>query len=81
MQPFTYKFGGIVYDAFAEHFTVEAYNRYRITLENGSVNIMPTGIGGPGLIIWVQSRTPGEIKYAPGLIQAIGEGLERARIY
>jgi hypothetical protein len=81
MQLFTYEYDGIVYDAFAEHYTVEMYNRYRIIHENRTVVIAPTGTPIPGMIIWIQVNKPEEIIYAHGLIQAMGEGLERARIY
>jgi hypothetical protein len=57
------------------------HNRYRITFDDGYAIITPSGIPGTGMVIWVQSNKPGETIYPHELIQAIGEGLEEARIY
>jgi hypothetical protein len=82
MQAFTYTFLDQVYNAFADHHTEGGYNRYRITIEGGSLAIAPSGIlGAGGLTMWVQSNKPGETIYPHDLIQSLGDVLENGRIY
>jgi hypothetical protein len=81
VQSFQYIYKDQVQDASADHFTENGYNRYKISFEGGYAVVAPSGIPGTGTVIWVQSNQPGDTIYPHELIQAIGEGLEEARIY
>ncbi len=81
MQHFTFEYNGTVGDAIVEHYTEDFYNRYRITLEDDLVIIAPTNIAGMNMVIWIQVTKRGDKIFPHELVQALGQGLEDARIY
>jgi hypothetical protein len=82
MQRFSYSYQGQIQEAFSEHFTENGYNRYLITLSNGSsLVITPAGIPGSSGIIWLQSTQREDIVYSHDLIQALGDGIEEERLF
>jgi hypothetical protein len=79
MKTFTYQYNGENFQSLVEYYMEGQDHRYRVQIgENFSV-IVPSGFPGPNnSIVWVQSHKGNEIVLDHGLVQAIGEGLERS---
>jgi hypothetical protein len=81
MEPFTYQYKGESYNSHAAYIVDGSCKLYHVTSGNGlEFNIEPSEIPAPnGKIIWVQSNKTFEKIQPHELVQAVGEGLERAK--
>jgi hypothetical protein len=79
MHSFTYQYEGESFYSTVTLYYEDGYPRCKVFLPDGlPITIAPSGI--PGLnrkIIWVQSNKPGETIQPHGLVQAIGEEIEK----
>ena len=79
MHSFTYQYKGESFYSTVILYYEDGNPRYQVSLPDGfPLVIVPSGI--PGLnrkIIWVQSNKPGQIIQPHGLVQAIGEEIEK----
>jgi hypothetical protein len=81
MRSFTYQYQGQILHSIADNYIVDGYNRYRVSLDGGYCVIAPSGYPGPdGSIIWVQQNYYGEFILPNELLQALGQGIEKARL-
>ena len=82
MQLFTYHFNGVILKSVAYSFLENDFLFFRVIISEGSeCTIASSGIPDTeNKTIWVQSHRSGETVLAHDLIQALGEGIERAGI-
>lgn len=81
MKDFTYTYQGKIVHSEVDYFIDRGAHRYRVKVpESDSYCVIsPSGFPGAGnMIIRVQSVKPGEIVQPHDLIQAMGEGIEKA---
>lgn len=80
MLPFTYQYNGESFDSQAIYYQEDGYRRFRVVVPDGREFIIaPAGIPGKnGAVIWGQPVKPGEENLAHELVQAMGEGVEKA---
>jgi hypothetical protein len=80
MQLFTYHYMDEIRKSVAYSFLENGRPYFRVLINDGlECTIASSGIPDPeNKTIWVQSHKPGETVLAHDLIQALGEGIERA---
>jgi hypothetical protein len=81
MKAFTYVYQGQVHSASTDHYLIDGYKKYRISVDDGYCLIVQSDIPGEGgTTVWMQEIKTGDAIQPDDLIQSLGKGLQNAEV-